>query len=118
MRSLQSGISREAHRRTRQKQSGTFNRLCSYKRSLALDFEECTSELPRDAFLASSNEAGMQVECKEFRERPTDARAENKVGPLIDFVVTSAVLLWISKSAHRSSHGMRSLQVVTKRECK
>ncbi|KAL2730829.1 LOW QUALITY PROTEIN: hypothetical protein V1478_005242 [Vespula squamosa] len=53
----------EALARTRRQQSGTFNRLCSYKCSLALDFDECTSELPRDAFLASRREEGMQVEC-------------------------------------------------------
>ncbi|KAL2738819.1 hypothetical protein V1478_001385 [Vespula squamosa] len=42
---------------------------------------------------------------------PSDACADNKVGPLADFDVTGAVLLWISTSAHRSSLGMLSLEI-------
>ncbi|KAL2736954.1 LOW QUALITY PROTEIN: hypothetical protein V1478_002333 [Vespula squamosa] len=50
--------------------------------NLALDFDECTSQFPRDAFHASSNEAGMQI---GITRRPSDARADNKGGPLVDF---------------------------------
>ncbi|KAL2734107.1 hypothetical protein V1478_003805 [Vespula squamosa] len=80
-----------------------------YNFSFGLTFDECTSQLPRDAFIASRKEAGMQIAIVHWRSFPTrddtaielmvdfdfnfekfwrihsDARADNKVGPLTDF---------------------------------
>ncbi|KAL2748425.1 LOW QUALITY PROTEIN: hypothetical protein V1477_003068 [Vespula maculifrons] len=65
----------------RRQQSRTFERLSQF--SLALNFDEYTSQFSQYAFSVSNNEELMQNEMVERGYSPT--RGDNKIGPLIDF---------------------------------
>ncbi|KAL2715458.1 hypothetical protein V1478_015156, partial [Vespula squamosa] len=77
---------------------GPSNDFVDFWLSFALTFDECTSQLTRDAFPASDNEGETQDECSiiyffDFlcnieivHSRSSDGRDENKVGLSNDFV--------------------------------
>ncbi|KAL2713818.1 hypothetical protein V1478_016375 [Vespula squamosa] len=56
----------------------------TFRHSFALTFDECTSQLPRDAFSGSDDEGEAKMEI--VHSLFSDARDENKVGPSTDFV--------------------------------
>ncbi|KAL2741607.1 hypothetical protein V1478_000016 [Vespula squamosa] len=59
---------------------GPLTDIDDYLFNFSLTFDECTPQFPRDVFLANTNEDGTL----EFRERFSDARADNTGGPLTD----------------------------------
>ncbi|KAL2714642.1 hypothetical protein V1478_015827 [Vespula squamosa] len=63
---------------------GPSNDFVDFWPSFALTFDECTSQLLRDAFPGSDNEGETQIAI--VHSRSSDARDDNKVGPSNDFV--------------------------------
>ncbi|KAL2715052.1 LOW QUALITY PROTEIN: hypothetical protein V1478_014750 [Vespula squamosa] len=63
---------------------GPSNDFVDFWHSFALTFDECTSQLPRDAFPGSDKEGETQFGIVHWRS--SGARDDNKVGPSNDFV--------------------------------
>ncbi|KAL2715281.1 hypothetical protein V1478_014979 [Vespula squamosa] len=63
---------------------GPSNDFVDFWHSFALTFDECTSQVPRNAFPGSDNEGETQFGI--VNSRSSGARDDNKVGPSNDFV--------------------------------
>ncbi|KAL2722626.1 hypothetical protein V1478_009489 [Vespula squamosa] len=71
---------------------GPSNDFVDFWHSYALTFDECTSQLSRDAFPGSHNEGEKQIEI--VHPRSSDARDDTRIEPMIDFDLNFEEWIW------------------------